>query len=264
MDSNLEEDIEYVDASSEIFEEMNETTTDIHVATNTNSEEKETEETPAVVEYPYTGNSDEEEEEEEYDELALYQHSFEGDLTRSISDLIRDRHQAFMNYVFTVNRQPNNQGEEEEVLAAASTHSYLPVSMPEEGTSTATEVSRRRLEMPILPLSGVVLFPGESLPMRVFSAAHLTILEELTATSQSESESESKAYIGVLNKSHGNSSDWNKVGVVGTVCEVMASTRQGGGFGGGDDTGHPELVLVCKGVKRFELTAQPVMKRGCI
>ena len=64
-------------------------------------------------------------------------------------------------------------------LPAAATHSYLGEA------TTGPSLSRKDLEvgstidMPILSLPGVVLFPGESLPLRLHNPAYASLAESL-------------------------------------------------------------------------------------
>ena len=66
-------------------------------------------------------------------------------------------------------------------LPAAATHSYL-------GEATGSSLSRKDLQvgstidMPILSLPGVVLFPGESLPLRLHNPAYAVLAESLLGT----------------------------------------------------------------------------------
>lgn len=68
-------------------------------------------------------------------------------------------------------------------LPAAATHSYL-------GEATGSSLSRRDLEvgstidMPILSLPGVVLFPGESLPLRLHNPAYALLAESLLGSGE--------------------------------------------------------------------------------
>ena len=72
--------------------------------------------------------------------------------------------------------------------ADAAAHAYLFQQDGEGGGESYAEVLDRtfleegaEIELPILPLHGVVLFPGEALPLRSFRQEQLRLLRQLHA-----------------------------------------------------------------------------------
>lgn len=68
-----------------------------------------------------------------------------------------------------------------ERLPAPATHSYLGEARTGAGLSRKDLEVGSTVEMPILSLPGVVLFPGESLPLRLHNLAYATLAESMLA-----------------------------------------------------------------------------------
>lgn len=78
-----------------------------------------------------------------------------------------------------------------------SVHDYLPTAGMETVARAAPLGEGTVLELPLLLLPGVVLFPGESLPLRVHSLDYTRLL--LTLASQQQRSRASGHHLGVLN-----------------------------------------------------------------
>lgn len=153
-------------------------------------------------------------------------------------------------------------------LPSPATHSYLPPAPTAEAASEAHSEAADAPpsaplsfaapgEVPLFPLDGVVLFPGETLPLRIRDAAKKALIGELVGNL------EAPPALGVLlrprNRSHGDG--W-VAGAVGTFAEVVSVRRPAAAPAPAASDG--ELVVVCRGATRFRVVGPPCRRRGVL
>lgn len=85
---------------------------------------------------------------------------------------------------------PPTTGAAEISLPLAATHAYLGEATTGSAFSRTDLEAGSIVEMPILPLPGVVLFPGESLPLRLHNPAYATLARSMLGGTASRSEGE--------------------------------------------------------------------------
>lgn len=172
----------------------------------------------------------------------------------------------------------------DEPLPSVAMHSYLPLT-PErpptvERESTVvhelTHLNKAPNEIPLIPLDGVVLFPGETLPLRIRGDAKKRLISDLfpgasaAATAEAPAES-SQAAAGsaavpqppklgvVLRPQHRSHGDHWCVQTVGTLVDVISIRHPA--VSEGDDS---EVVVVCRGTTRFRVVGSPCRRRGVL
>jgi Lon protease-like protein len=146
-------------------------------------------------------------------------------------------------------------------------------------------------EIPLYPLEGVVLFPGDSLPLIVTEPRYLALFHQLAAAPTNSSDvapishsaNEVTRTIGFMLQPRGNRNPvkWCR-DRVGTVAEVVVCRRRRGprvgvvtldderaGAGAAEDDDDPtdraaELAVVCVGVQRFRVSGVVVRRAGVL
>jgi len=193
-----------------------------------------------------------------------------------------------------------------EVLPNPAVHSYLPggsVARPSRGlpasraayaAASATPSSAAGgpsvdprgavVELPLLCLYGVSLFPGETLPLRVDNTPHMALLERLAAECADTAADGAAAdaaqglavypgCLGVMLRPRGGAGrggdggaggHWCK-GRVGTTAEVLEVRRLGPAAGEQPQAARgAEVVAVCLGVRRFIVLDGPWRRQGVL
>ena len=115
---------------------------------------------------------------------------------------------------------------------SASAHLYLGLNMQELPASDGEEAENDVVELPLVLCPGVILFPGEVLPLRITDSAQVTYLSSLI---EPQPDQPHRTKLAVL-------SDGVRAGCVGTIAEIKSRRMA-----------HGELILIGEGAKRFKL-----------
>ncbi|CAM9387719.1 unnamed protein product [Pylaiella littoralis] len=161
-------------------------------------------------------------------------------------------------------------------LPTPATHAYLGEA------TTGSALTRKDLEvgstveMPILSLPGVVLFPGESLPLRLHNPAYAMLAESLLGAGAvagggdrggrgggESSERQAARHLGVVNRLKARAGGLLvRTSPVGTTAEI----RSGHGGSAGEDAdgsgGGGGLAVMARGRHRFRLVEDLGWRRG--
>ncbi len=105
----------------------------------------------------------------------------------------------------------------------AAVHGYLPTAGMEPVARAAPLLGGDLLELPLLLLRGVVLFPGESLPLRLHSLEYVRLV--LTLASQQQ-RSGRPAHLGVLNTRQLSSSPPQQQPALMELCEGVGTSAE--------------------------------------
>lgn len=105
-----------------------------------------------------------------------------------------------------------------------SVHDYLPTAGMETVAREAPLGEGIILELPLLLLRGVVLFPGESLPLRVHSLDNIRLL--LTLVGQQQRSRTSGHHLGVLNTRRPSHFVPNQHPALLELCESVGTTAE--------------------------------------
>ncbi|CBN74673.1 conserved unknown protein [Ectocarpus siliculosus] len=162
-------------------------------------------------------------------------------------------------------------------LPTPATHAYLG-----EATTGSSSLSRKDLEegstveIPILALPGVVLFPGESLPLRLHNPAYADLVESFLGGGAGaggggggggSGGQQAARHLGVVNRLDSRRGGPH-VGAspVGTTAEVRSghggSAEDADGGGEGGDGGG--LAMMARGRHRFRLVEDLGWRRGVL
>ena len=158
-------------------------------------------------------------------------------------------------------------------LPSVAMHSYLPSSSERpsiaEQVRTIAPEQIRQNEIPLIPLDGVVLYPGETLPLRIRGEAKKRLVSELyregpvESTPKASNAADGTAAtpkLGVLLRpQHRSYGDLWCVHKVGTFVDVMSISHPA--VNEGEDT---EVVVVCRGATRFKVVSPPCRRRGVL
>ena len=133
---------------------------------------------------------------------------------------------------------------------SAERHTYLGETDDVIGRTWLEE--GRTLCIPLFPLSGVVLFPNGTVPLRLFRLAEVTALKQIAA--REECERFQSKHIGIANISYRHSAQGHRreIASVGTTAEVV-SVGTSTDPASADAPSQPSLAVVAKGRQRFEL-----------
>jgi len=132
-------------------------------------------------------------------------------------------------------------------LPEPSTHSYLGNSLEDVRQRVYFEEDEA-LSIPIVYIENIVLFPTETIPLRIQDSNFASYLRTHQRGQSSTSNSDAPILIGIIGKFHDGShpgSRWRKP-IIGTVAEATAARFE-------DD----EAALVAKGRYRFRLVPVP-------
>jgi hypothetical protein len=145
-----------------------------------------------------------------------------------------------------------------------SCHSYLGDSLKDHNTRQVLQFNPEKIyRMLVIPLANVVLFPGETLPLRIQDPATIQwIQRNIEAVRSGDFSAQEGCLIGVLNKQVFHNS-YGGFCTVGTVIEIRSSDMvspnirvRNAWYNNENDTS-PEMVLTCKGVRRFTTMTGP-------
>lgn len=144
-----------------------------------------------------------------------------------------------------------------------ASHSYL-------GDNLETIRSRNFLnegaeyELLIVPLRNIILFPGDTLPLRLRNKSYVTALENLTKVPASNYLEETNSFhLGVVNLT----SNRIAVGTVGTTSEIRGHRSQEVSSSGrmpGEQQCEQEMIVTAKGCHRFRLLEEARRVKGVL
>ena len=149
-------------------------------------------------------------------------------------------------------------------LAEPSCHSYLGDSLRDTKTRQRIEVNLDKIyDILLVPLSDVVLFPGETIPLRLQDQNLVNQIKHIVQTSDLLGQEGSDQLIGVVNIGYNRRN--TSLSNFGTTVEIKASHcgRMDTQYSHNDSNAE-EVILTGKGRYRFQILKFRIAERGVI